>query len=355
MKHLGLFVLVVSMAGAVGRAELVVFKNGDQLTGGWERVNGKQMTFKAENLGEVSIPVGKVKSMTSTKQAAILLKNGQAYRGMLSLLDTGEWELKGKDGGVRKLPVSEVVAIYALETFMSKAGESGAARPWDNWTGTGTVGYSLVRGERDAGTLSLGVGAVRRQPDLPGYKERFRTNYLLNVLFANTRTDGIRTSANSFSTSLRQDYLFTPTNFAFVLGQWEHIQTQSLDLRQTYGAGIGRDLLRRPRINMQFLGGLTYVRESFANAELRRNVEALVGEKLALNISKSVSLAHSLNVFPSLTEGGDFRVDSTTSLSTRVTSRLSFNTTFTDRFLSRPLPDRQRNELIFTTGLGLNF
>ena len=61
------------------------------------------------------------------------------------------------------------------------------------------------------------------------------------------------------------------------------------------------------------------------------------------------------NFMDAATDAGQFRVDSTSTLSTRITSRISFNTTFADRLLSRPLPGRQRNEVILTTGLGFNF
>jgi putative salt-induced outer membrane protein YdiY len=354
MKRLGRLVLVIFAVGVQSRAEVVQFKNGDQLTGTWLRMNENKMVFKSDTLGEVSIPMSAVKSMASTKQAVILAKDGKAFSGMPSVLESGDWELRGDNGGTRHVPAASVVAIYPTDVYMSKAGET-TVRPWRNWKGSGNVGYSLVRGERDAGTLSIAVDATRRQPDLPGLQERFRTNYLLTVLYANTRTDGIKTSANSVSTSLRQDFLVTPSDFLFVLGQWDHIQTQSLNLRQTYGAGLGRDLLRRPRIQMQMLGGITFVRESFQNAELRRNATALLGEKLTWKLSNAIVLGHSLDFYPSITDAGEFRVDSTSTLSTRITSRLSFNTTFADRLLSRPLPGRQRNEVILTTGLGFNF
>ena len=123
----------------------------------------------------------------------------------------------------------------------------------------------------------------------------------------------------------------------------------------SYGGGIGHDVLRRPRIDLQFLGGLTFVRSSFANGELRRDAEALLGQKLTWRVANGVNLGHSLDFYPNLSESGDYRFNSTTTLSTRISSRLSFNTTVADRFLSRPQPGRQKNELIFTTGLGLNF
>lgn len=212
-----------------------------------------------------------------------------------------------------------------------------------------------MRGDQDASTLSVGVNGTRRFPNLPGFNERFRTNYLLTMLFANTRTNGVRTSANSITTSLRQDYLFSPTDFVFVLGQLEHIQTQSLNLRQTYGGGLGRDVIHRPRLGLQFLSGVTYVREAFQETPVRRNAEALIGEKLSWKVSNGVNLENYLNFYPNLTDPGEYRVDTTSTLGIRISSRLAFNTTVTDRFLTHPLPGRKRNEVVLTTGLGLSF
>ena len=335
-------------------AETVQFKNGDLLTGTWVRVVERTLLFKSEALGELTLPVSKLKALTSSQMAVVLSKKGQAYGGKLSLLESGEWELKGDNGGTLRISSADVIAIYPMDTYLSK-GEGEKIRPWNFWQGKASFGYSLVRGDQDAGTLSIGVNATRRQPNLPGIGERLRTNYLLTMLFANTRQNGLRTSANSITTALRQDFLFTPTNFLFVLGQLDHIQSQSLNLRQTYGAGLGRDLLHRPRASVQFLGGLTFVREAFQNSELRRNAEGLIGEKLSWKFNRVVNFEHYLNFYPNLTDIGEFRLDTTSTLTTRISSRLSFNTTFANRFLTRPLPNHQRNEFILTTGLGLNF
>jgi putative salt-induced outer membrane protein YdiY len=354
MNRLLVLLLAVIAFGGVAKGEVVKFKNGDQLTGSWVRVNGDKIVFKSEALGELSVPVSKIESMASATPAVILVKSGEAYSGKLSLLETGEWELKGEDGGTRRLGASSVQAIYHLDVFRAK-GEEAPFRPFHNWQGKANLGYSLVRGDHDASTLSLGVNGTRRFPNLPGFNERFRTNYLLTMLFANTRTNGVQTSANSITTSLRQDYLFSPTDFVFVLGQLEHIQTQSLNLRQIYGGGLGRDLLRRPRLGLQFLGGVTYVREAFQDTPVRRNAEALVGEKLSWQISDDINFENYLNFYPNLTDPGEYRVDSTSTFGIRMSSRLSFNTTFANHFLTHPLPGRQRNEVVLTTGLGFNF
>lgn len=339
--------------------EVLHFKNGDRLTGTWVRVVGSTLTFKAEAVGDVAIPIAKVRSLRSDQSAVVLAKDGRAYGGELSLLESGEWELS-ENGGARQVAAASVEAIYPAEIYQPEI-EGRRSMPWHHWKGKGNLGYNLVRGDRDAGSLSVGMNATRRQPELPGLKEKLRTNFFLTMFFANTRTDGIRTSANSMTSGLRQDFLFSPSNFFFVLTQYDHIQTQGLDLRQTYGGGLGRDLVRNPRIALNLLGGVTFVRENFqaevepSGATDRSSGEALLGEKLSLNLTDRVSLEHYLNFYPNLSDRGEYRLDTTSTLSTRVSPRLSFNTTLTNRLLSNPLPGRQEHELVLTTGLGISF
>jgi putative salt-induced outer membrane protein YdiY len=347
-----LFIALVGLGGALpARGEILYFKNGDQLTGTWHRVQETRLVFRSESAGEVTVPVSRVRTFASTRSAVLLTRQGEAFSGELSLLESGYWGLAA-NGGIRTVAPEDVVAIYQQESYQPAI--ERAPRPWTDWKGRGNFGYSLVRGDRDANNLSLGFNATRLQPNLPGIKEKYRTNFTTTMLFANTRIGGVETSANSISSNLRQDFLFTPTNFFFLLGQMDHIQTQSLDLRQTYGLGLGRDVLRSRRITLNFLGGFTYVNELFTT-ERRENAEGLLGEKVSLRITPQMGIDHQLNFYPSLTDRGEFRMDATSTLIARISNRLSLNTTMTNRYLSRPLPGRQNSELVLTTGLGLDF
>ena len=198
--------------------------------------------------------------------------------------------------------------------------------------------------------------ASRRIHVLPELTERARTNYFLNLVFANTQNQqGLIVSANSFTTGIRQDFKFTKKNFWFLLAQADHSQPQSLNLRQTYGGGIGRDLFNRPSFDLQGIGGLTYVDEHFVGQVIRKNAEVLIGEKIGWKMTRWLNFAHTLSFYPSITHGGGYRIESTTGLTTQITTRLSFNTTYTDHYLSSPLPGHLKNELILTTGVGVSF
>jgi Protein of unknown function, DUF481 len=356
MKRFFLLALILILGAGQARSEVIQFKNGDQLTGQWVQVLNGGLRFKSEVLGEVTIPIAKLKSFSVPKAAVVILKKDNiALRGNLSLLPSGEWQL-ASEHSVKVLSGDSVEAIYPLEVYETKSLEQTVA-PWRNWKGTGTFGFGTVRGDLQSTTWNLGLNAMHKSPDLPGLSERWRTNFFLNSLFSSTKSaSNQRISANSLTSGLRQDLLFTPNDFVFGLAQLDHIETQSLYLRQTYGAGFGRDIKHSSHTQFSLLGGSTYVNERYYDGTHRKNMEALIGEKVGLGLSGRVRLQHFFNFYPNLTDTGQYRFETITTVSTHLFSHFSFNTSISDRYLSQPpQPAIQSNEVTFTTGLGYSF
>ncbi len=346
-----LFALLLGSAQGMGGT--LLFKNGDRLTGEWVRVVSTKVVFKSENLGEVTVPIAKLKSLETSKVAVAILKDGQTARGSLSLSESGAWQLQ-EAGAVQNIAANSVEGIYPQPVFAPLNPEKHN-RLWQNWNGSGTFGYSLARGDRRANSLSMGLNATRRQPDLPGLRERYRSNVFMTLLFANTEQNNITTSANTLTVGLRQDFLFSPTDFVFILGQVDHIATQSLNLRQTYGGGLGRDLIRTSNTHLSFLGGLTFVNEQFFEGTRRRNAEALLGEKLSWQLTGRLHLDHLFNFYPNVTERGHYRLDTSTMIAAKVNNWVSLTAGVTDRYLNSPPPGSQSNDVSLTTGVGFNF
>lgn len=95
--------------------------------------------------------------------------------------------------------------------------------------------------------------------------------------------------------------------------------------------------------------------EHFETSSQQNNPEALLGEKLSLELSDRISMEHNANFYYSFRGPGRSRFEINSALSTRVFSRLSLMTSFTDRYLSNPLPGLLRNEILVTTGLSFRF
>jgi len=348
--------LVLAMLSMVpcARGDVVVLKNGDRLTGHWTSVVDGKVSFQSDLVGDVTIPLSQIQSFAPAEAVVVLLPEGETASGNMSVVN-GEELVVRNSSGTRTLSANSARAIYP-EAIYEPNGARRSRKPWRNWRGNGNLGYSLLRGDRHANSASLRFDAIRRQPDLPGLTERWRTNFSAGGLVADTREfSGVHTSANAGSASLRQDFLFTPHNFIFLLGQLEHDEAQSLNLRQTYGTGLGRDLITNSRAAFTGLAGATLVREKFQTQASHTASEGLVGERLNLKITERTSLDHSFNLYPGLSRTGEYRFDGSLFLSTRISSWLSVATGVTDHYLNFPLPGHHNNEAFLTTGLGVNF
>ena len=99
-----------------------------------------------------------------------------------------------------------------------------------------------------------------------------------------------------------------------------------------------------------------FVRENFYAAVRRDNSEGLAGQRLSLNLLDRVTLEQQFNFYQNVRRLARFRFDMASTLSARVTSRLSFTTGVVDRYLSEPpIIGGKKNELVVTTGLGIRF
>lgn len=360
-----LFFLVVFLGFSVSlRADVLTLSNGDVVHGSWERVVGGNLFFKSDTLGELTIPMDKVKLLESSSPATALLPDGTMVEGRLSVSADGKWQLLPGTPGAA--PVEHFVAVYPQKESSTLA-RGLHARPWQDWKGTGSVGYSLISGDTQSRSLTVNVNATRIQPDVPGIPVKWRSNFFLTTLFSRAKTSNsaAEISSRTFSSGLRQDRLFAMSNFVFVLAQYDYIQPQGIKLRQTYGGGFGRDMLHRPHLIVSVLGGLTYVRTRLENTSafplppdtplLQNSAEVLAGEKVSASPTKWLKLVHTLNFYPNLSQTGEYRFDTNNSLAVVLTHRFSLSISFVDFYLSNPLPNNHKNNATLSTGVGVNF
>ena len=355
MRHAWTVIFLLVFAAAPrARADVVQLKNGDHLSGKFQQLLNGKLIFKTDNLGTLAIPVAQITSFASQTPVVAILENGKTAAGVLSV-ESGAWRLQSPSGSVT-LQASNVTAIYPAEVYQEKR-PNGRHMPWQDWQGQGALGYVLQQSSQTSRSLSINFASSRIEPTLPGLPPHRATHFAFNMAFATVTQSGVTTKANTLTSVLRQDFFIggKARNYLFVQGQWDHIQPQELRLRQTYGGGIGRALIRRPSFTFGIQGGATYVRTSFETGELRNEMEALAGEKLTLTVLKHLSINHEFDVYPNLTSAGDYRFNSLTALDAPISKRFSFNISVNDQFLSRPVAGTQRNILILSTGLGVNF
>ncbi|MGH9327729.1 MAG: DUF481 domain-containing protein [Terriglobia bacterium] len=348
--------LVICMAfltASAMAADVVTLKSGERLLGTWENVTGSNLTLKSDTLGEVTIAMSKVKSFVTSTPAVIVEKSRTTVRGQLKLLPSGSWQVT-RAGRSQEVPAASVKSIMPQATYNSLVEHH--ANLLHDWKGAANFGYASQRGDQQTGTITANVDGTRERPEAPIFIAHWRTNYSLLMLFSKAEQDNVEIRSDTISALLRQDYLFTPSNFVFVLGQLDHIQAQGIYLRQTYGGGLGHEVIHTSRTLFSLLGGMTFVNTKFyTGGPATQTAEALAGEKLVVALTKRISLNHYLDFYPNLTQTGQYRFDTTTNLALKLTKRISANVGLIDLYLSNPTPGNHKNNVAFTTGLGITF
>ena len=350
---LSLYALLVFVSfAAMARADVVTLKNGDRITGTMVAVKGGNLELKSDVLGSLTIPLAQVASFSAKKPAAVMVKGEKTLQGQLQLESSGDWQVTA-NGKPQTVAAASVDVIMPEEAYNKLVEHT--ATPWQDWKGGASLGYSIQRGDQQAKTFSTTVAAVRERPETPIFARHWRTTYGLAMLLAHASQQGSSVTSNTISTNLRQDYLFAPNDFVFGFAQFDHVGAQSLYLRQAYGGGYGHDVIKTSRTLFSVLGGIDFVHEKFFTGAYDQSAEALVGERLGIQLTKLVRLDHNLNFYPNLSTTGQYRFDTATTLSAKLSNKFSLNAGVIDFYLSNPAAGSHKNNVGFTTGLGYTF
>jgi putative salt-induced outer membrane protein YdiY len=333
----------------------VTLQNGDRLTGTFISVRGNSLNLQTDALGALAIPVAQLSAVSVESMVTAVFRGGLLRRGWLTLDPSGRWQLTDDtDGMTRTIDSAQTTVILPVERYQSII--EHVASPWQDWTGTTNLGYSVQRGNQQTNTFSSSVDARRERPAAPVFARHWRTNVHMTMLLSNAIEEGTSIGSNTFSTSVRQDRLFAPGTFVFGIAQFDHVGAEGLSLRQTLGGGTGFDLAVARGSTLSVLGGLTFVREQFAtDGDQQTTVQLLAGEKFRYQVTPRVRIDHAASFYPNVSVLGQYHLDTQTALDVKLTNRFSLNTGLIDLYLNNPAPGSRRNNFALTTGITTTF
>jgi putative salt-induced outer membrane protein len=326
------------------RADQVTLKNGDRVTGKIVRSDGSNLVIKSDLLGEVTVALGSVETMTTDAQLYVTLADGRTVSGQLST-SGDRAQVRTKNTEAIAIDRSAIKGIRTPEEQLKY--EASLNPGWlEQWTGGADFGFALTSGNSETANLALGLAMSRTT-------RHDKTTIYAASIYNRDKTGGVtRTIANTIRGGLRYDHNLTKKVFVYGFGDLEHNGLQNLKLRTVLGGGLGYHLIRNERTELDLLGGLAWNKEFFYNVDNdRSSAEAQVGQTLSHRLTSRVSIKEQLFVFPNLTRGGEYRINFDTSVVADVTKRIGWQLTVSDRYLSNPPGAFKKNDLLLTTGL----
>jgi len=334
----------MSLFSIAARADQVVMKNGDRVTGSIIKQDGKAITIKTDSFGVVTASWDQVASVESDKPVNVVLKNGKTLLGTLG----------SSDGKVEVATSAAKVDVNPGEvTAMRNADEQKAYERllhpgvFQLWSGAGSIGWAGAEGNSKTLTFTTSANAAR-------VTTTDKTSLYFNSIQASALIDGKTAStAQAVRRGIGYDHNFSPRLFLNTFNDYEYDRFQGLNFRGVIGGGFGFHVVKGARASLGLVGGADYSHASFSTPLTRNAAEAYWGDDYSLKFTGASSLIQSFRMFNDLSDTGSYRMNFDLALSTRLKKRITWTVGLNDRYLSNPVPGRKSNDWMYTTGFGL--
>jgi putative salt-induced outer membrane protein len=356
-----LFVLVFASAAL---PDQVTLKNGDRFTGDIISGDGKTLLIKTEAAGDITIKWDAIVGIESTQSLNLTLKDGSKLSGKITTVD-GKFVVAGA-APTPAAPAVKDTVVAVRDDAEQKSFDIAAERMAHPkftyfWSGLFDTGLALTRGNSQTASFTVNAKAVRETP-------RDKLTVYTNYIYADTDIPPpSTTTANLFQAGVRGDRNVSARTFVFAFADFATNELQHLTLRQNYGGGFGYHVIKNDRTLFDIFGGADYDRDEFGTytytntapppptitvlAYGQNSAEAVVGEEFDSHFSKRTLLSERFSIFPNLSHTGEYRMQFDTTLAMQMKAWLSWQTSFSDRYISYPPPGLKGNDLVLSTGL----
>jgi len=133
---------------------------------------------------------------------------------------------------------------------------------------------------------------------------------------------------------------------------------QSLDLRTTAGALVGRNIVQTERTRFSAFAGAVGTREKYSaivNQAEATNADAITGFDFQTFRFNATDIRSRFLLFPSMSNPGRMRMQATSDLRIKIAKDLWWGFHFYENFDSRPPINANKNDLGISTSVGWKF
>lgn len=349
-------------------SDVVIFTNGDQLTGTLESGSGNSIVFKSDMAGEITIPLDKVKELHSAASFAVLrkdhpIKSVAAARAITSApVSYADGKLTvNHPGAPEDVPEAQIANIIDQASFAKDVHRGGFR---DGWTGAVNGGATLVRATDYGESFTAGIALVRTMPQVSFLPARDRTSFNLQETYGKLTspvipqttppTPAAVTLTSIFHADAERDEYFSPAFFALGQTAFDHNYAQGLQLQQVYGGGIGWTAIKSDKQQLDLKGTAQYEMQTYlksSNTPNQNIIGSTVSEAYHRNLPRKLVFTEAASFLPAWNNTRDYSASASATLAMPVFKRLSLLLTTSDNYLNDPAAGYNKNSFQFVTGV----
>jgi Protein of unknown function, DUF481 len=344
--------------------DVVVFTNGDQLTGTLEREEGTNVIFKSDIVGEITIDMAKVRELRSKGSFVVLKKDEKITRtskkpGTITFASDSV-TLVHPEGSTETIPTKDLAYIIDSATYNKET----IANPgiWYGWNGSLTGGATVLQSTSFGQTLTAGISLIRAIPTVPYLPPRTRTTFDLlqtygkltqpTVPQTNPPTPNAVAKTNIFHADFEHDKYFTPRMFVLAGLQLDHNYSQGLDFGQIYGVGIGITAIKDAKQELDLRTDIHYQRQNFTPPTPDEDlIGSSFGEAYSRTLPGKMLFTQSGTFIQSWNNTNAWSAVAAASLALPVYHRFSLSVSILNNYLNNPAIGFNNNSFQFLSGV----
>jgi hypothetical protein len=321
--HLSMMLMLISGI-AHADTDVIVFENGDRLTGEIKSMERGQLRFETDATGTIDIQWGKVAFVSSDQDIQVEVVSGVRYFGHVKMKEDQFVVVVETGDGQIELDNNKIVTMNPIDQTGLRDIDIDVA-----------AGYNFTKAS-DVQQFNFAINA--------DYRTRER---IISASFSSLFSD-----SDSNEASQRQilglNYTRLRSNRWLNDGSLRFEQNDELDLnlRTSLGSGIGRIIRQSDQALIVVRTGLQITREDFVDQpDDVDSLEYYLSGKLDWFRYDTPELDWSTNleVIPSLTESGRVRVEFDTNLKWEIIGDLFWGLEFYSSYDSQPQSDTGSN------------
>lgn len=316
--------------------DTIYLRNGDRITGELKKFEYGLLNLSTDAMKTISIEFDKINSIHSAKYFEIRLNSGQKFFGHLQKSEVMST--------VNVITVTDTVAKRLWDIVLIMPIKSSFFQKID---GSIDLGLTYTKAS-DVFQYSLNTQITHRTTY---YSTRFNLESILT-------DDGSKISKNN-TLGITVSHLLPNKWLTRIFAQVQQNTELNLDYRAQAGYGVGYDIARSNSVRFNVLGGLVINQEkTLETVETSENLEAIFSTQVKWFKYRSpkIDVTSGLEIFPSLTSFGRFRLEYDLSAKYELIKDLFLNLQLYENFDSEPFQGGDaKNDWGIITSIGFTF
>jgi putative salt-induced outer membrane protein YdiY len=321
--------------------DVVVLKNGDRLTGEIKGLQRGELRIKADYMAEaVRLDWTRVESLQSKSMFMIWLVDGKLVTDVMRLLPTNSGDVANFVIGSSREPIR----VQQLDVIRITPIERGF---WKRLEGSIDLGFSFTSGNDQYQTQLAATTTYRA--GVHSFTAAIDSSF-------SGQTEGSSQARNQFTFDYRRQL----GDRWYVGGLFDLLRSdqQSLNLRTSAGALVGRNLKQTEHTRLSVFGGVVGTRERYSadvGEPKQTNADALAGVDFMTFRFSRTEITSRFSLFPSLSTPGRTRLQTTSNLRIKIVKDLWWGFHLYENYDSKPPVRADKNDLGVSTSIGWKF